>query len=129
MPVELQWDEQEADLIRVTFDAHWVLEDLVLVTDRSYRIIEASDQPIYYIVDARTSRGLPKGNVIPHFQRIFKLDFQFAVLVGGSYASHMLINMIVNLNAALNRRFRIVRTMEEAEQIIREQREEFTQIS
>lgn len=127
MPVHLQWDEQSADLVRVTFDKYWSLEDLVVVIDHSSRLLAEREEPTFYIVDARSSAGLAKGNVIPHLQRIFTLDFEFAVLVGGSYAAHMLINMIIKLNTTLNRRFKIVRTMGEAEQIIHEKREQLNE--
>ncbi|MCA9913671.1 MAG: hypothetical protein KC496_09995 [Anaerolineae bacterium] len=126
MPIHMQWDEQEGDLIRVRFEGQWQLEDLVLETDRHYKLLRENNRPIYYIIDARSSSGLPRGNVIPHLQRIFKLEYQFAVLVGGSYAAHMLINMILNLRTPLNRHFRMVKTMEEAEEIIHKKREEFS---
>lgn len=123
MPVHLQWDEEDPEMLRVTVVGKWTLEDLVLATDQTQKIIEHVGKPIFIIFDATESYGLPIGNAVPHMQRIFRLNYHHTVLIGGSSLSHILINMILKLNPSLLKKFQIVDTMDEAEDIIRQKRE------
>jgi hypothetical protein len=61
MPISYKWYNDKKTVILLNLEKEWTWDDYLQVQDELFRMIDSVDSFVHYLLDIRSSRGLPLG--------------------------------------------------------------------
>jgi hypothetical protein len=61
MPIRYKWHDTEKTVILLTLERDWTWDDYLHVQENLFKMIDSVDSNVHYLLDIRSSRGLPLG--------------------------------------------------------------------
>lgn len=120
MPISVRWDNTEKTCIYYEFIGQWSWDEFDAVYADVYEMLDTVKHKVHAIVDLRNSHLLPQ-NTLTQMRR---LTFQqhenggITIFITENNFAHTLFNILTGVLREAKRIFRIVRTPEEAYQLI-----------
>lgn len=120
MGTSAEWaDAQAKNIIVMTFEGRWTLDEYHIVVDKAKQMVQESDQVADIVVDLRRSASIPNG-VVQHQSKLAKnpINTGVTVLVGVNMLVQVMDNIMRRLHAKVMERVYLVKTMDEAYALI-----------
>jgi hypothetical protein len=61
MPIRYAWHDTNKQVILLTLEKNWSWDDYLQLQPKLFEMIDSVDTIVHYLIDARSSRGLPLG--------------------------------------------------------------------
>lgn len=118
MPIHASWRDDAKAVITADFEDLWTISDFAQVLQDIRDMCKTVDHPVYAIATRRGRSGLPKGNLLPHFRRMFELPLAHIVTVPSSELSAKILSVLTGLSPEWQSKITYVKTIEEAEALV-----------
>ncbi len=66
MKLQVEWDNSEKTIIRITYAEKWAWSDFYEANRVAVDMMKTVDHPVHFLADFRQSRSLPIGGAITH---------------------------------------------------------------
>ena len=132
MPIHFNVDPNQPDILRWEFIGKWTLEEYHTLNDEANRLIRArTPQPFYGIVDT-TKSASPPANAIMMLTNTLRRapeNWAMTVVIAKSEFIRQIFAMTERLQPSLINRYRVVSTLQEAEELIQAHRAAVSDLS
>lgn len=119
MSIEVQWFNQNNEIILWKVGRSWTIEDFYAAHTQTEAMIKALDYPVSAIVDASDVEKRPPDNLLPHFKAILSETHIHTLVYVSSKTSPLVVETLLNVLIKVNpdiqvHNLRIVRSRREA---------------
>ncbi|MBZ0301047.1 MAG: hypothetical protein K8J31_14965 [Anaerolineae bacterium] len=121
MPITVAWDDEARTTIAFTYEGHWGWEEFYESVEQSNTLMGSVSHPVDVIINLQNSFLMPQ-NMLSHLARMPKIahpNTSSIVVVGANSLVHALSNLFIRLYGNNDRKFRIVRTLEDGRQFLK----------
>lgn len=126
MAITADWYDESHTIIIAKFTGYWTIDEFAIVLGEIDKMTRGLEYPIYAIADGHESKGMPRGSLIPHLKRMFKLPLTHIAVITGSKLAESILNVLTRLDANWQRHITFVSSIEAAHSVIEQQQAENT---
>lgn len=124
MSIEVYWEDEEQTIVRYDFKGHWTWDEFYPVLEKALEMERAKPYRVDVILDMRKNEVVP-ANVLTHLKSI--ADHQpdnigISVFVSENRFLLSLFSVGTRFYSRIGHYFRVVSSIEEAHQMIRDAR-------
>lgn len=97
MPVTTTWANESHDIVLITFDGEWTIEDVLRAVTEEGQLHEQVSHPVAGIVDLRRAGPPPRG-IMASFAKIYRAmpQREMGVVVGATGLLAQIANVFIN---------------------------------
>ena len=123
MSVELSWHDEQQIIVYAKYLKGWTWEDLYVHALESRAMIDASPHNHCYMIADISESLIPKGSASLHGTNVMKNrhpKLRLVVITTPNTVVRAMVRVMVSLNSVTQQGMRIAASVEDAEQIIRD---------
>src|SRR5689334_8720661 len=121
MPISYKWHNSEKTVILLVLEKDWTWDDYLTVQSDLFRMIDGVDNVVHYLLDIRSSRGLPLGalNKLPAIFSKSHPRRGKTIVMGANSAIRKVWELLRKVIPQMSEpRYFFVETLEEAESLL-----------
>lgn len=115
MSVIVEWDHEEAAVVRQTFTGKWTWNELYTSLQEVDRLIRSVDHPVFLLIDMRKSMVLPSG-ALAHVRTLDRWhpNLQKIIAIGVNPLIRTMFGVVARVRPSMHEQIILVITLEDA---------------